>query len=655
MSRRAAVLLAIVASGVLVLLFITKTQEKSPAASPNAEAPPPARQSPSSDLASELAEAAASEETVGRSVAAPAAQQPPAPAVLSASEGEHFFGRVLVRGDRSPIAAARVRLVRHHASFGATHAMKDRVKKDDADTVGTSEARTDAQGFFDIPLASRTGALLRVEVAGFEPCLVNLLDGHGTRETAQEILLAHGATLRARVLEPGGNPIPGAHIWLTVDPWHIAQPKIYSFEDIDESLAPGWGAETDASGRCKLIDLPVDILVRVVLSPGGRHRMTKMDPLTFQSGEVKEVEWPVGMGCEVRGSVLDQDDQPVAGLDILIERAVADRPPVLETYDGGILASARTDAAGRFSLMEIPAGTWWLGPSQPGLFPGPVEDATAQPMVIVISPDSERQDLLLHVQRNLYIHGSVLDLTGAPMANAVVEATREDDPVPVTTLTAADGSFRVGPLVSARFRVVAHDAPRMNGGDRVAASDPVAATAGDEGLVLQLKSGGALNGRVVDARTGAGVAGEILLSSCEAGSNERVGNWSKGDGSFHIGHLEPGKYNLGVRADGPRGGILKSVVVKAGEETADIVVAVGPGAMLRMRYEGAHPLASFTIFDDGVAVASEGLLRGTSSDQAIPAGHLIMQVRVQGLDGEREKKIDVDAGEVREIILTDDD
>src|SRR4030095_17005169 len=166
-------------------------------------------------------------------------------------------------------------------------------------------------------------------------------------------------------------------------------------------------------------------------------------------------------------------------------------------------------------------------------------DATAPFATLVeIQPGEAEHQIELVVHRGLRITGSLRDPDGKPVNNAGIEARTGE--TWLGTSGGEDGTFVLGPLLPGTYTLAA--SPSFHKG--LARSEPLQAEAGARELVLRLRPGGTLSGRVVDAGTGEGVGSTIAVSQPGNKTEYIYFPRSKADGSFELGGLLPGTYSL---------------------------------------------------------------------------------------------------------------
>lgn len=219
----------------------------------------------------------------------------------------------------------------------------------------------------------------------------------------------------------------------------------------------------------------------------------------------------------------------------------------------GTNAMVEADAEGRFELVDVPAGTWWVTFFHPRL------------QALGVSPPSRQ--ITLDEQAREYIHlavpseetllmgwcmaeqpgpgfaavaGIVVDsLTGVPMPRAIVRAQpvsgRGGQARPIEVRTDDSGYYRICGLPAAEeVRIQATFG--MSGGrtERVTIPEGEARV---QDLVLLMSAEGTLVGRVIDYQSGQPVNGAVIAV---VGTDSKV--LSDAEGKFVMDDLPPGRH-----------------------------------------------------------------------------------------------------------------
>lgn len=165
-------------------------------------------------------------------------------------------------------------------------------------------------------------------------------------------------------------------------------------------------AKTDADGKFELKNVPPGNYQLTILSPD--HAGRTVGYAQFAKDTLKAYTVMLAPPARVAGVVKDQDGKPVAGVKVRADATVA--------VDGfgyilaGGKAEATTDAAGKFELTGLPAGTLRFFPHAKGYFP---LDSLRQ-------HKAPADDIELRVTATGTIKGRILDAAGQPDPKAQV-------------------------------------------------------------------------------------------------------------------------------------------------------------------------------------------------------------------------------------------
>ena len=555
----------------------------------------------------------------------------------------HYFGRVLAEVGGNPIAGAKVRLIQSNASYrGSSSGGKFHYELE-----VLAEQQSDRDGLFEFWLASWRNLQIQVEAPGFASVYLQPSEDHETPEKAEPVRVRLQSVLHVRLLESSGAPVHDAAVRVWTEAYNLAQARIGGvfLPDLPD---PVWSDETDPSGLCVLETLPPGVPLHAEVIRANLVVRKELTPLTLSAGEVREIEWRLGSGCRLEGTVVDQTGKPVTKSKIWLESSKFDGAVVFQKHGGNEeVEEKQTDEEGRFAFDDVRPGKWWLGPAaerDQDDFPG--DEAVAPFAEVVEIPEGVVQMRVdLRVHRGLYIRGRVLDPAGEPVAGTYVWATPQAVLFGSSARTKEDGSFALGPVIPGRYQLVAHGWTHDD-------SEPADADAGDEDVVLRLRIGGSMRGVILDAETRKACAGELVFGLRDEGRVTMTS--SNGDGSFKIEGLPPGEYYFVARSGGQRVGVLPIVAVQRGVETGDLVVELRPGATIHLRYVGIRPWMHWRISAGGTVLASDGLRSGETIEVSVPPGRHSVVWSSEGKEiGARE--VEVRAGESTDVVLSEGD
>ncbi|WP_419191756.1 sigma-70 family RNA polymerase sigma factor [Engelhardtia mirabilis] len=345
------------------------------------------------------------------------------------ARGSTVGGVVLDDFDR-PVEGARVTIERQRPGR-----MRTRHFPDSPHLVAT----TDASGRWQLPAVDLSGSLgdgalgslrLRVECEGFatwESRSPRRSDDFAllSRELELEVLsvrLATPGVATLSIVDGNGAPVAGA--WL------------YEIQPTRKTSGALVRGRSDALGQIALTTEASSRDLRV--------EAAGYAPAVSSGLDRAEGDWTIELerGSVLRGVVTDASGAPVAGAHV----SASVRPGTVET---GVTVS--TDADGNFELEDLPARTVAVA----------VEHALFQPFEVELSPLGGFANLTL-VRRTI-VTGTVVDMSGAPIAGARIEsAPAESDQWRATSEVSDDlGNFTFIPTqqdVGRRIRLdaVAH-------------------------------------------------------------------------------------------------------------------------------------------------------------------------------------------------------
>jgi len=182
--------------------------------------------------------------------------------------------------------------------------------------------------------------------------------------------------------------------------------------------------------------------------------------------------------------------------------------------------------------------------------------------------------------------------------------------------TEDDGIFRVGPLPPGPYQLggAAYESPEF------ANSEPMDVRAGDSGIEVFLRLGGALSGRVLGLEKKLR-SGAMVIVSDDAVAALQMTSLRAG-GSFEFQGLVAGNYSLSIAIDDGRVGRLTGLTLEAGGRLEDLELELQPGGTLTVYYTGPEDYRQLRVLQDGVLFAADGLRRGTQKRVTVPAGQV---------------------------------
>lgn len=443
-------------------------------------------------------------------------------------------GSVVEEATRQPIAGARVSLHHPQGAF---------------DLVAASGE----DGTFAIEgVPPVRGAWLRAAAAGFAPRWVREVDlAAGERIDAGAIGLERGPALRGRVVDPARRPVAGAQLLLLPG---NAPANPFTDYDLSTILKEVFGesraldaAASAADGAFVFPCVGPGQYVVAARKPGLQVRYS--DALMIRAGmEAPILELVLHAGRRVAGSVKDEGGAPVAGALV----AAMDQEAA---FTSGFKTEKRTtDAGGRFAFDM-------LGPVQLNLLVRATGFAAQARMV----DTRETGPIDIVMRRGARIAGRVFDqVSGAGIAGVPVIAISFGDGDGIAeSSTDAEGRYEIasgpsGKEINLLVRAPGYtpaagisDRESPFGEQHIAIGE--LAPGSEVRQDVPMLGGASVSGRVVDADTGAGIAGAEVRESRGGffgGGGTSVVTTSGADGAFTLAPVGAGKFRLQAKKEG---------------------------------------------------------------------------------------------------------
>ncbi|HUR28049.1 MAG TPA: carboxypeptidase-like regulatory domain-containing protein, partial [Planctomycetota bacterium] len=358
------------------------------------------------------------------------------------------------------------------------------------------EFRSGADGGFELHGRSWLEPVVNAMATGYSRVTFSMDQGHESPEKALEVRMSRAAALAVEVLEKG-NGVAKARVDVTTDASNLQQdPSSIRFSFSDD---PHWRAVTDTTGRAAVEDLPPNVPLLISVAVEGKPARRNGAAITLSPGERKPLQIELGAGATILGRIEDTQGSPVAGCTIwrILPDDDEGRVARLLREHEKPVATALSDETGRFRFPDVAEGDWLVGPKPSDDRKPDANDPLAIPAlaeVVQVAPGATEVELVLRVDRGLYLTGIALDPEGKPLKGVYALARGTQRPIYVNGESDASGQFTVGPMPAGEYKLQG-----MGFVGQHANSEDVIVHAGDAGLVLKLRAGGKIRGRVVDA------------------------------------------------------------------------------------------------------------------------------------------------------------
>jgi protocatechuate 3,4-dioxygenase beta subunit len=373
-----------------------------------------------------------------------------------------------------------------------------------------------------------------------------------------------------------------------------------------------------------------------------------------------------------QAKVADTNGQPVPGA--IVERYRG--PDSAASADTSLRLEDRctADANGIVAFTATNQIVFMMIASKPGLSLG---WSTWYPR-----PDLDEGTAELRLTAPTAVSGIVQDAAGKPVPDAAVwvnlalRLEKRDDNAQswnilnswlgrqcLATRTSADGRFRIEGLPSDATLELAVAKPGL------ALDQParpyryptsLSFQAGESNIVLTLKPAGAIEGRVVQADTGAPVAdSRVFVVEAGFGGDTRPPSPTDSDGIFHLTDLSAGEYRLrtvvGTNQFPDWVCETTTATVEAGATNREVKITASRGGVLEVTVRDQS--SDRPLKDASVSVSSEATSQGArTSDQGVARlrsvpGDYSLLVSKEGQRGDRSR-VTVEGNETNRLTVT---
>ncbi|HTF89232.1 MAG TPA: sigma-70 family RNA polymerase sigma factor [Planctomycetota bacterium] len=544
----------------------------------------------------------------------------------STREDRVFFGRVFERDGGEPIAGAQLLL----------EATKQLVTS------------TDAEGRFELPFGSWGSRHFGVVAEGHAGAWFGPDDDHASAETAFELPLDRGAELIIQFTGiPGSAWRESSAVLSTAMNHQIRSSKRHL---VWRGGDRKWNQDCDDAGRVRFTDLPP--WVPLALTWSGKSRgLQAFQPLTLEPGEKRSIEVSIDSGCRIEGWVRKASGEPLAAMTILLLPDGTNRDELMQEGDSRqVVKSAISASDGSFVIERVAPGAWRLGPaveSRQNLGTANAKRVAPLALRLEIADTELLRKVELILPDALYIRGHVFDPEGKEMQGVVVTGVRSGSFL--STQSAKDGGFELGPLAQGRYELQA-----LLPGSAGAPSLPMNVEAGTEGIRLQLRRAGSISGRLRLAQGIGPIDGHVIASRMSEDDGMQTST-TQPDGKFRLGGLLPGTIHLSASTEEGLAGVAQDLVLHEGETLEGVEITLLPAGQLSLRYEGKGTHASVHCSLGDVVVAGDGLPRGKNARFFVPPGKLRLEVQVADGSAPMVREFELEAGASKEFRFTDED
>lgn len=314
--------------------------------------------------------------------------------------------------------------------------------------------------------------------------------------------------------------------------------------------------------------------------------------------------------ASIAGAIHDDTGAPIARARVCAELAPSDALPSALTRDPRCTAS---DDRGRYAIGELLAGDYRVAAMArshtPAVFHPEGDRARAR---FALGSGEHRVDVdLVLGPGGVEVTGTVSDVSGGPIAHALVRAAGDDAEADGAGAAAeTDGAGVYALWVAPGKRTVTAVADGYTPGEDTCRAPCK--------LDLRLLPESSLAGTVVDAATGGPVAGVRVVAFSEGDAGEA--DITDDGGRFQLTRLSPGRYTAVARAPTGYGRSAGSTFVGLAQHAGPISVTLYPAFRISGRV--VVPGESRPACRDARVILREGLMQGSVEAERDPDGTL---------------------------------
>ena len=411
------------------------------------------------------------------------------------------------------------------------------------------------------------------------------IDVAAGRAETRDVPLVRGAGLTGRVVDETGVPVEGAAVQVTrggESGMRDFMRRMRSRGDAVRSDRNGvFAAERLTPGRGQRLDVRHEA-----------HENRSLGGIDLEPGvTTKGVRVVLRRGLELAGIVVDQEERPLAGVEVELRQSFTfrSRRGAMAVAMPDSFPQQETGPDGRFVFQGLKEGDYTLTASLPGY-----ARATVDPAKVSEDDDTESFELVLHPGAT--ISGFLHDSSGSGAPGWYVNASPEGQgrggfgPGGLRTEepSGPDGSF----LIEGLTEGAAYDLQPMSSAGLGTRRPGVVAPAAD--VEITVKGIGQIAGRVAEAESGTPVPDfEVSYSPDAQGGMRfmfRAGPGGRGpyeprafhadDGVFVLEDVPAGRWTVEVSAEGFQRGTASGVVVEEGGRVEGVDIALSKGGTI---------------------------------------------------------------------------
>ncbi|MSR74006.1 MAG: hypothetical protein EXS14_00830 [Planctomycetes bacterium] len=466
------------------------------------------------------------------------------------------------------------------------------------------ETRTDDKGEFTMRGVERGKQLMVIGADGYTDTRLSceFSDGDAfdaAKENIHVYRIDPAGSVAGRVLTKEGAPVDNARIF------------VGRKTPLTKVVRGAAEAVSDAEGRYLVRNMGAGETYALAVIKDGAA-ITVSPEITLGPAEMRDsFDIRLSRGGSISGSVSDELNTPVAGAVMTIEI-----PPLADVWfpTGMGMGGQRTETIvtgpdGHYSLENLWCGTFTFHITHPEHV-----ELAQQKVELKDAEQILAKDFTIKVGR--FVAGTVYGANGQPAEGATISAALPfTDKIAGSCTSGVDGRYRISGLIKGNYRVQA----RKEGFTSRGAENIPADT---DGVNFTMEEMGAVIGTVLgpDGQPAVDFSTELVPLDISPENQLAMGRTaSAGDaeqdagGRFHIAGVDPGNYNLVIRAHEFARTTRAGIVVGSGAPTDVGTIMLARGARIHGKITDIRNIAvndaSISIYNATLAAASRTTLQ----------------------------------------------